>query len=88
MIFRLTATTRTDSPTRSFAGTLLTYTVSVTRGGPRAAVNLKMTDPRFPARTVFWDIVNNGGATTVVTPAQNINGVVTATGRESDGCRK
>ncbi|MBK7599050.1 MAG: DUF11 domain-containing protein [Acidobacteria bacterium] len=79
VIFRADlATTKTDSPDPVIAGTLLTYTVNVTNNGPSAALNLKITDP-LPAGTVFWDIVNNGGATTVVTPAQNTNGVVTAT---------
>ncbi|MBK9709542.1 MAG: DUF11 domain-containing protein [Acidobacteria bacterium] len=75
------------TPDQIIAGTLLTYTVNVTNNGPSAALNLKITDP-LPAGTVFWDIVNNGGATTVCHTGSEHQWRCPGDLGRSDGCRE
>ncbi|MDX2032752.1 MAG: hypothetical protein SF339_18895 [Blastocatellia bacterium] len=68
---------KTDSPDPVIAGTNLTYTITATNNGPSAALNLRIADP-IPAGTVFVSAAASAGAT-LVTPAINANGTVTAT---------
>lgn len=71
------AGTKTDTPDPVIAGNLLTYTITGTNNGPSAALNLKISDP-LPTGTVFVSAVASPGAT-LLTPAVNANGLVTAT---------
>src|SRR5207245_143853 len=69
--------TKTDSPDPVRPGGSLTYTVSVTNGGPNAAASVTMNDP-LPALTTFQSETHPAGWT-CTTPAVGSTGTVSCT---------
>jgi uncharacterized repeat protein (TIGR01451 family) len=68
---------KVDTPDPVIAGTNLTYTITASNRGPSAALNFRISDP-LPTGTVFVSAAASAGAT-LITPAVNANGTVTAT---------
>lgn len=62
--------TKTDSPDPVVAGTDLTYTVTVTNGGPSTADDVVVTDP-LPSGTTYVSGVDGNGATVCALVQQN-----------------
>lgn len=71
--------TKTGSASATAGGTI-TYALTVTNGGPDAAVNVVLSDP-LPAGTTFVSLVQNTGpAFGCSTPAPGLGGPVTCSG--------
>ncbi len=70
-------TTVTDAPDPVFPGLGLTYTITVTNGGPDAATGLTLTDA-IPAGTTFASLTAAAGWA-CTTPAVGATGTVTCT---------
>ena len=64
-------------PATVTAGNPVTYTITVSNGGPDIAMNVVMNDP-LPAGTTFISLLQNSGPTaTCSTPGAGANGTVT-----------
>jgi uncharacterized repeat protein (TIGR01451 family) len=70
------AVTKTG-PASASAGTVISYTITVTNNGPNPAINAALSDP-IPAGTTFASLVSPGGWS-CVTPAVNGTGTVSCT---------
>jgi uncharacterized repeat protein (TIGR01451 family) len=64
-------------PATANAGTVISYTITVTNNGPNPAINASLSDP-LPAGTTFASLVAPGGWS-CVTPAVNGTGAVNCT---------
>ena len=79
----VTVITRADlsitksAPATVVAGTQMTYTINATNNGPSSAANMKINDV-LPTGVVFIS-ASAPGSSTLVTPAVNANGTITAT---------
>ncbi|MCI0379621.1 MAG: DUF11 domain-containing protein [Gemmataceae bacterium] len=72
--------TKTDTPDPVFAGTNLTYTITVSNAGPNDALNAALTDV-IPANTTFVSAIQTAGpAFTLSAPPVGGTGTFTATG--------
>jgi uncharacterized repeat protein (TIGR01451 family) len=66
-----------SGPASATAGSVISYTITVTNAGPNAAINAQLTDP-LPAGTTFSSLISPGGWS-CTTPAVNGTGTVTCT---------
>jgi len=64
-------------PATANAGTVISYTITVTNGGPNPAINASLTDT-VPAGTTFASLVSPGGWS-CTTPAVNGTGAINCT---------
>jgi uncharacterized repeat protein (TIGR01451 family) len=64
-------------PATANAGTVISYTITVTNGGPNPAINATLTDT-VPAGTTFSSLISPGGWS-CTTPAVNGTGTVNCT---------
>jgi uncharacterized repeat protein (TIGR01451 family) len=64
-------------PVTANAGTVISYTITVTNGGPNPAINATLTDT-IPAGTTFASLVSPGGWS-CTTPAVNGSGAINCT---------
>ncbi|HVR40861.1 MAG TPA: IPTL-CTERM sorting domain-containing protein [Thermoanaerobaculia bacterium] len=64
-------------PANASTGTIISYTITVTNGGPNAAINVSLSDT-LPAGTTFASLSSPGGWS-CTTPAPNGTGTVNCT---------